>query len=111
MSTLIWLKNHWYIPLTFLGALALFVLGVMVRGQPTSPVESTKKRLEVIDEGTKVQKIEAEHGALEAKKYAMVKYAQEKEKLDGEQKQQAEELKDDPKKLSQFLVKAGHSSS
>lgn len=106
MSALSWLKQNWWVPFLFL---FLILSWVFFRRRGT-PIEQTKRELEIIEAGRRARKLKEEMGLERAKAYLDVIYAQELAALDTKQQDRAQELRDNPQALARFLVRAGQSN-
>jgi len=101
-----WLREHWYVPIFAAGTVIGFVVSSSVR-KKGPPQEQVRAELEVIQAGAKAKKLEAELGATLAADAVEAEYYAEKQKLGMEQVQQAAILREDPRALARFLVRAG----
>ncbi len=98
-----WLKRYWYIPL-------LLIAGILIWfffRRSGTPLDSTLLELRAIRAEADVEKLEARVGTDKAIAVVEANYEAEMEKLDEAQKEEAKELRRDPKKLARFLVRAG----
>ena len=108
MRTLLYLFDHWYIPVAVGIAILLWII---TRGRALPPTSIFKTELEAIRAAAKARDYEAMLGTQDAIEEIKKDYAQELLKLNAEQAQKAEELNNDPVALSKFLVRVASNSS
>lgn len=101
-----WLKEHWYVPLFAAGAVLGFAVSASTR-KKGPPKAQVKAELEVIKAGAKAKKLEAELGAAKATAEVEAEYHAEKERLGAAERAEAEKLRENPRDLARFLVRAG----
>lgn len=104
-KALFWIKDHWYVPLFFLGAVLGWWLTRGRKGLP--PLKQIEGELKAIAAGSEARELRAKLGAKDAAEQVRKQHAEAIQKLDAEQVKKAEALKEDPVALSKFLVKAG----
>jgi hypothetical protein len=110
------IKTHLKVALAALSFIALTILAFVLnkRGQkgievPAAPDIVTE--MKAVKAEANVQKLQAELGADHARAQVEADHAAAIAKLDADQKQQADDLKNDPAKLAAFLVRAGKGTS
>jgi len=103
----LWLWDHWYFVILAIG------LGVLVLwSRKLSPAEAmarVKLELEAIRAKTEARQVRETLGTERAREAVEAQYRNELVRLDVAQKARAEELRDDPAALAQFLVRVGGS--
>jgi len=101
-----WLKEHWYVPLFVLGVILGFVVSGKARrkGPPTAQL---KAELQAITAGAEARKMEAVIGKVEAVRVVEETFSESMEALDEVERVEAEKLREDPRSLARYLVRAG----
>lgn len=102
-----WIKTHWYIPLTVVGAILGIIVGTQLqrRGSVKDAGKRVKRELKAIDASTKVAKTVAEEGKERALDVLEKTHKIEIEALDEKQAAKKKRLEKDPVALSKFLVR------
>jgi hypothetical protein len=103
MRTLLYLFDHWYIPVAVGIAILLWII---TRGRALPPTSVFKTELEAIKAAAKARDYEAMLGTQDAIEAVKKDHLQEILKLNEAQAQKAKELNNDPVALSRFLVRA-----
>ncbi len=103
MKVINFIRYYWYIPLFVIAAFFWWLFSLKRK----NPLAQTLIELEAIEEGRKAKKLVLEKGADFAKETITAEYLDKFAALSGKKKIQALELKDDPEKLSKFLIRAG----
>ena len=98
----VWIKKYWYIPLFILVTIA----GWIFFSRKGTPFKQTVAEVKAIQAEANVKKLKEMLGTEKAKIVVTENYKTELEQLDEKQKEQANELKDDPAKLAKFLVRS-----
>jgi len=98
-----WLKLHWKIPFLFLSIILAWLLFRKYRKQ--TPIKQTKIELQAIEAAGQARAKELEVGAAQAKAWVELNYFAQLNALTQEQKEQADELRNNPAKLAAFLVR------
>lgn len=107
MKALRWLRDHWYIVVLVLIAMVGFVIAAH------DPLARRLKRvwldreLEVVKAKAKARRQAAEQGAEAAAQQVKEDYRDAYQRLEEEQKAEAETLEQDPAALAAYLVRAG----
>jgi hypothetical protein len=104
MTTLRWLLQHWWVPLTVAGAVLVWVLTKGRQGK--SPALALMQELDAANAAADAKKLHAQVGYKQAVKQIEEAHAETLEALDDKQRVQASQLKDDPAALSKFLIRA-----
>lgn len=104
MTFLLWLKDHWYLPVFVIFIVLAWALG---RRSAGNPFETVRREVDAINAGAEIRKLEAERGTAQAKAEVESKYKAQLAALSEEQKQQAVALAASPVDLAKFLVRAG----
>lgn len=107
-KSLLWLLDHWYLPLFAVGVLlGWWLTRDSKRGEPLAQI---KAELDAIKAGQKARELEAQLGAQQAADEVRKEHAAAVQALNAEQVKKAEALRSDPVALSKFLVRAGRRS-
>lgn len=101
-----WLREHWYVPLFVVGVLLGFVVSSKTRRKGPPP-EQVKAELEVIKAGARAKALEVELGAEKAAAAVEEAYRAETERMDAQEREKAQELRQDPRALARYLARAG----
>lgn len=101
-----WLKAHWYVPLFALGVVLGFIVSGKCRRKGPPPAQ-VKAELEAITAGAEAEKMAAAVGKAEAVRVVEETYSEAREALDEKQRAEAEKLRDNPRDLARYLVRAG----
>lgn len=107
LSVWSWLKKYWYIPVFTLGSVALWLLF----RRTGMPFDQVLTELKSIQAKSDIDKLKAEIGTEKAKMVVVEKYKAELQALDAKQKEQANELQNNPAELAKFLVRASSKRS
>jgi hypothetical protein len=101
-----WLRDHWYVPLFALGVVLGFLISGKVRRKGPPPAQ-VKAELEAITAGAEASKMAAAVGKAEAVRVVEETHSEAVEALDEKEREEADKLREDPRALARYLVRAG----
>ena len=102
----VWLKAHWYVPLIFLGVLVGFVVSKQAR-QKGQVLEQTRTELHAGRAAAEAARWKIALGAERAAEKIEAQHQETLAKLDAAERREADALRQSPKDLARFLVRAG----
>lgn len=105
-----WLKEHWYVPLFALGVVLGFIVSEKVRRKGL-PDDQVAAELEAITAGSEARKMEVVVGTAKAVEVVEETFSEAREALDETERDEAEKLREDPRALARYLLRAGRRRS